>query len=134
MRALQLRAAAIARREALSVTPSDYRAPLWQYSLGYFAAFVLDPGGNNIEAVFRESSWRCWYLAEVEISAVGRFAPEAALQLPKRDGPLRSASPGKPPRLGWIPKQLDKPHSGSKQRASFVRTGEPAFPPGYPIV
>jgi catechol 2,3-dioxygenase-like lactoylglutathione lyase family enzyme len=25
------------------------------YPLGYFAAFVLDPDGNNIEAVFRES-------------------------------------------------------------------------------
>jgi hypothetical protein len=25
------------------------------YPLGYFAAFVLDPDGSNIEAVFRES-------------------------------------------------------------------------------
>jgi hypothetical protein len=25
------------------------------YPLGYFAAFVLDPDGNNIEAVFRDS-------------------------------------------------------------------------------
>lgn len=35
------------------------------YPLGYFAAFVLDPDGNNIEAVFRESG----HLAEVGISA-----------------------------------------------------------------
>jgi hypothetical protein len=61
-------------------------------------------------------------------------APEAGIQLPKHDGPLQSASLGRPPRLGWTPKQSGKPHSGSKKRASCVLTGEPAFPPGYPIV
>ena len=28
------------------------------YPPGYYAAFVLDPDGNNIEAVFRETSLR----------------------------------------------------------------------------
>jgi hypothetical protein len=31
------------------------RAPLRQLSACYFAALVLDPDGNNIEAVFRQS-------------------------------------------------------------------------------
>jgi catechol 2,3-dioxygenase-like lactoylglutathione lyase family enzyme len=31
-----------------------YRGPDQGYPAGYYAAFVLDPDGNNMEAVFRE--------------------------------------------------------------------------------
>ena len=35
--------------------PPGLRNPAAGYPPGYYAAFVLDPDGNNIEAVFREA-------------------------------------------------------------------------------
>lgn len=35
--------------------PPGLRDPSMGYPSGYFAAFVLDPDGNNMEAVFREA-------------------------------------------------------------------------------
>lgn len=35
--------------------PPGLRDPTSGYPLGYYAAFVSDPDGNNMEAVFRES-------------------------------------------------------------------------------
>jgi catechol 2,3-dioxygenase-like lactoylglutathione lyase family enzyme len=34
--------------------PPRLRGPAEGYPSGYYAAFVLDPDGNNMEAVFRE--------------------------------------------------------------------------------
>ncbi len=38
--------------------PPGMRAPLQGNEPGYYAAFVLDPDGNNIEAVFRSAGSR----------------------------------------------------------------------------
>lgn len=35
--------------------PPDRRSVADGYPSGYYAAFVLDPDGNNVEAVFRKS-------------------------------------------------------------------------------
>jgi hypothetical protein len=35
-----------------------YGTPQWAIRQGYYAAFVLDPDGNNIEAVFRGGTTR----------------------------------------------------------------------------
>lgn len=45
-------------REALLAGGTDHGAPGLrpQYDPGYYAAFVLDPDGHNIEAVFRDAS------------------------------------------------------------------------------
>ena len=66
-------------------------------------------------------------LADFAALASDRFAPEAALQLPKCDRPLRSASPAKPPRPGWTPKRSDRPHSGSRNaQAVFGQANQPS--------
>jgi catechol 2,3-dioxygenase-like lactoylglutathione lyase family enzyme len=45
-------------REAMLAGGRDHGAPgpRPRYSRGYYAAFVLDPDGHNIEAVFRDPS------------------------------------------------------------------------------
>jgi catechol 2,3-dioxygenase-like lactoylglutathione lyase family enzyme len=47
-------------RAALAAGGRDHGAPGWrpQYHPGYYGAFVLDPEGNNIEAVFHDASRR----------------------------------------------------------------------------
>jgi catechol 2,3-dioxygenase-like lactoylglutathione lyase family enzyme len=44
-------------RAATAAGYQDYGAPgeRPQYGPGYYAAYVLDPDGNNIESVFRQS-------------------------------------------------------------------------------
>jgi len=100
---------------------------------------------NTVRAVKDRRLYDTWAFAMAAIAACGAiFGPKSqfvgmtacgqAFGFPKHDWPLRSANPGKPPRLGWTPKQSGKRHSGNKKRASCVQTGEPAFPLGYLIV
>ncbi len=93
------------------------------------------PGNHfSIEQRCPEMRRRCSLMRVRRPASATSPLSQPALQPPKHDGPLRSASPGKPPGLDWTPKRSGEPHSGSRRHASCVRTGEPAFPQEYPIV
>jgi hypothetical protein len=39
----------------LDVHASDFRESYRDYAAGYYAAYLLDPDGNNIEALYRDA-------------------------------------------------------------------------------
>jgi hypothetical protein len=41
-------------RTSIKAIDTRALASEWENGMGYYAAFVLDPDGNNIEAAFRE--------------------------------------------------------------------------------